>query len=92
MNVRVSVNYSDIRWKRIDLISSVSLLVSKVVQLRQMKLNGCSLSILACSDSEIRELNRKYRGMRIDRRNKLVTILLYNLDAKSEKPYPKKSN
>ena len=41
---------------------------------------------------KLKELNRKYRGMRIDWRNKLVTILLYNLDAKNEKPYPKKSN
>ena len=41
---------------------------------------------------KLKELNRKHRGMRIDRRNKLLTILLYNLYGKSEKPYPKKSN
>ena len=41
---------------------------------------------------KLKELNRKHRGMRIDRRNKLLTILLYNLYGKSEKLYPKKSN
>ena len=58
MTVRVSVNYNDPRWKRFDLTRYVRLLVSKVVQIHQIKLNDFSLSILACSDAKIKELNK----------------------------------
>ena len=61
MTVRVSVNYNDSRWRRCDLKRYVTLLVSKVIQTHQMGLNNFSLSILACSDSKIKELNKIYR-------------------------------
>ena len=59
MTVRVSVNYNDPRWKRCDLKRYVALLVSKVIQTHQMRLNESSLSVLACGDSKIKELNKK---------------------------------
>ena len=61
MTVRVSVNYNDPRWKRCDLKRYVTLLMSKVIQTHQMRLKGTSLSVLACSDSRIKELNKIYR-------------------------------
>jgi len=72
MTVRVSVNYIDPRWKRFDLNRYVRLLVSKVVQIHQIKLNGFSLSVLACSDTKIRELNRQYR-----KKNKATNVLAW---------------
>ena len=61
MTVRVSVNYNDPRWKRCDLKRYVTLLMSKVIQTHQMRLKGTSLSVLACSDLKIKELNKIYR-------------------------------
>ncbi len=72
MTVRVSVNYNDLRWKRFDLTRYVSLLVSKVVQIHQIKLNDFSLSVLACSDVMIKELNRQYR-----KKNKATNVLAW---------------
>ena len=70
--VRVSVNYNDPRWKRFDLTSSVRLLLSKVVQIHQMRIKNFSLSVLACSDSKIKELNAQYRE-----KNKATNVLAW---------------
>ena len=72
MTVRVSVNYNDPRWKRFDLTRYARLLVSKVVQIHQIKLNDFSLSVLACSDARIKELNRQYR-----KKNKATNVLAW---------------
>ena len=72
MTVRVSVNYNDSRWKRCDLKRYVTLLVSKVIQTHQMGLNNFSLSVLACSDSKIKELNKIYR-----KKNKATNVLAW---------------
>jgi probable rRNA maturation factor len=72
MTVRVSVNYNDTRWKRFDLTRYVRLLVSKVVQIHQMRVNNFSLSVLACSDSKIKKLNGQYRG-----KNKATNVLAW---------------
>ena len=72
MTVRVSVNYNDPRWKRFDLTRYVRLLASKVVQIHQIKLNDFSLSILACGDAEIKELNRQHR-----KKNKATNVLAW---------------
>ena len=72
MAVRVSVNYNDPRWKRFELARYVRLLVSKVVQIHQIKLNYFSLSVFACSDVEIKELNRQYR-----KKNKPTNVLAW---------------
>ena len=72
MTVRVSVNYNDSRWKRCDLKRYVTLLVSKVIQTHQMGLNNFSLSVLACSDSKIKELNKIYR-----KKNKVTNVLAW---------------
>ena len=72
MTVRVSVNYDDPRWKRFDLTRYARLLVSKVVQIHQIKLNDFSLSVLACSDARIKELNRQYR-----KKNKATNVLAW---------------
>ena len=61
MTVSVSVNFNDPRWKRCDLKRYVTLLASKVIQFQQIKFNDFSLSILACSDLKIKELNKIYR-------------------------------
>ena len=72
MAVRVSVYYNDSRWKRFDLTRYARLLVSKVVQIHQIKLNDFSLSVLACSDARIKELNRQYR-----KKNKATNVLAW---------------
>ena len=72
MTVRVSVNYNDPRWKRFDLTNYVRLLVSKIMQFHQMRLKNFSLSVLACSDSRIKELNREYR-----KKNKSTNVLAW---------------
>ena len=73
MTVRVSVNYNDPRWKRFDLTRYARLLVSKVVQIHQIKLNDFSLSVLACSDARIKELNWQYR-----KKNKATNVLAWS--------------
>ena len=70
--VRVSVNYNDPRWKRFDLTNYVGLLLSKVVQIHQIRTNNFSLSVLACSDSKIKELNGQYRE-----KNKATNVLAW---------------
>ena len=72
MTVRVSVNYIDPRWKRFDLTRYVRLLASKVFQIHQIKLNDFSLSVLACSDARIKELNRQYR-----KKNEATNVLAW---------------
>ena len=72
MTVRVSVNYNDYRWKRFDLTSKVRLLVSKTVQIHQIRFRDFSLSVLACSDAKIKELNKKYR-----KKNKATNVLAW---------------
>ena len=72
MTIRVSVNYIDPRWKRFDLTGYARLLVSKVVQIHQIKLNDFSLSVLACSDARIKKLNRQYR-----KKNKATNVLAW---------------
>ena len=72
MTVRVSVNYNDPRWKRFDLKRYGTLLVSKVFQTKQIRLNNASLSVLACSDSKIKELNKIYR-----KKNKATNVLAW---------------
>ena len=72
MTVRVSVNYNDYRWKRFDLTSKVRLLVSKTVQIHQIRLSDFSLSVLACSDAKIKALNKKYR-----KKNNVTNVLAW---------------
>tara|TARA_B100001057_G_scaffold244182_1_gene244496 strand:- start:55 stop:558 length:504 start_codon:yes stop_codon:yes gene_type:complete len=72
MTVRVSVNYNDPRWKRCNLEGYVTLLASKVIQIHQMRLTNFSLSLLACSDAKIRELNKIYR-----KKNKATNVLAW---------------
>ena len=72
MTVRVSVNYNDPRWKRFDFTSYVGLLLSKVVQIHQTRINNFSLSVLACSDCKIKELNGQYRE-----KNKATNVLAW---------------
>ena len=61
MTVRVSVNYNDPRWKRFNLARYITALLSKVAQIHQIRLNNFSLSVLACGDVKIKELNKEYR-------------------------------
>ena len=72
MAVKVSVNYNDPRWKRFDLKKYVTLLVSKVIQTHQMRLNDSSLSVLACCDTKIKELNKIHR-----KKNKATNVLAW---------------
>ena len=72
MTVKVSVNYNDPRWKRCDLKRHVTLLVSKVMQTHQMRLKDTSLSVLACDDLKIKELNKIYR-----KKNKATNVLAW---------------
>ena len=72
MTVSVSVNFNDPRWKRCDLKKYVTLLASKVIQFQQIKFNDFSLSILACSDLKIKELNKIYR-----KKNKVTNVLAW---------------
>ena len=72
MTVRVSVNYNDPRWKRYDLKRCVTVLASKVLQTHQMRLNDFSLSVLACGESKIKELNNIFR-----KKNKATNVLAW---------------
>ena len=72
MTVRVSVNYNDPRWKRYDLKRHVTLLLSKVIQTHQIRLKESSLSVLACDDLKIKELNKIYR-----KKNKVTNVLAW---------------
>ncbi|MFL2800302.1 MAG: rRNA maturation RNase YbeY [Paracoccaceae bacterium] len=72
MTVRVSVNYNDLRWKRFDFTSYVGLLLSKIVQIHQMKIDNFSLSVLACGNSRIKKLNGQYR-----KKNKATNVLAW---------------
>ena len=82
MRIRVSVNYNDLRWKRFNLDRYITLLISKVAQIHQIRLNNFSISVFACSDAKIKELNREFR-----KKNKATNVLawpamhnLFNLD------------
>ena len=72
MTVSVSVNYNDPRWKRCNLKNYVTSLASKVIKIHQMSLNNFSLSVLACSDAKIKELNKTYR-----KKNKVTNVLAW---------------
>ena len=72
MTIRVSVNYNDPRWKRFNLARYIRLLISKVAQFHRIRLNNFSLSVLACSDVKIKELNREYR-----KKNKATNVLAW---------------
>ena len=72
MTVRVSVNYNDPRWKRFDFTSYVGLLLSKIVQIHQMKIDNFSLSVLACGNARIKQLNGQYR-----KKNKATNVLAW---------------
>ena len=72
MTIRVSVNYNDPRWKRFNLARYITLLLSKVAQIHQIRLNNFSLSVLACGDVKIKELNKEYR-----KKNKATNVLAW---------------
>ena len=72
MTIRVSVNYNDLRWKRFNLARYIRLLLSKVAQIHQIRLNNFSLSVLACGDVKIKELNKEYR-----KKNKATNVLAW---------------
>ena len=72
MTIRVSVNYKDLRWKRFNLARYIRLLLSKVAQIHQIRLTNLSLSVLACGDIKIKELNREYR-----KKNKATNVLAW---------------
>ncbi len=72
MTIRVSINYNDPRWKRLNLARYIRLLLSKVAQFHQIRLNKFSVSVLACSDVKIKELNREYR-----KKNKATNVLAW---------------
>ena len=79
MTIKVSVSYNDQRWKRFNLARYITLLLSKVAQIHQIRLNNFSLSVLACGDVKIKELNKEYR-----KKNKATNVLAWpamnNLD------------
>ena len=72
MTVKVSVNYNDPRWKRFNLDRCIRLLLSKVAQIHQIRLNNFSLSVLAWSEVKIKERNREYR-----KKNKATNVLAW---------------
>ena len=72
MMIKVSVSYNDQRWKRFNLARYITLLLSKVAQIHQIRLNNFSLSVFACSDVKIKELNREYR-----KKNKATNVLAW---------------
>ena len=72
MTIKVSVSYNDQRWKRFNLARYITLLLSKVAQIHQIRLNNFSLSVLACGDVKIKELNKEYR-----KKNKATNVLAW---------------
>ena len=72
MAIKVSVSYNDQRWKRFNLARYITLLLSKVAQIHQIRLNNFSLSVLACGDVKIKELYKEYR-----KKNKATNVLAW---------------
>ena len=75
MTIKVSVSYNDQRWKRFNLARYITLLLSKVAQIHQIRLNNFSLSVLACGDVKIKELNKEYRKKK--QRNERLSVAGY---------------
>ena len=94
MIVDLEINYIDERWRRFDFKKYVKILLRTDFVLSKVRNREISLSLLACSDKEIKILNHTYLG-----KNKITNVLawpaeqingFYNL-TKQEKKIKKKT-
>ena len=72
MIVDVEINYSDERWRRFDFKKYINILLRTDFVLSKIRNRELSLSLLACSDKEIKILNHAYLG-----KNKITNVLAW---------------
>ena len=72
MIVDVEINYSDERWRRFDFKKYINILLRTDFVLSKIRTSKLSLSLLACSDKEIKILNHVYLG-----KNKITNVLAW---------------
>ena len=72
MIVDLEINYIDERWRRFDFKKYVKILLRTDFVLSKIRNREISLSLLACSDKEIKILNYTYLG-----KNKITNVLAW---------------
>ena len=72
MIVDLEINYIDERWRRFDFKKYVKILLRTDFVLSKVRNREISLSLLACSDKEIKILNHTYLG-----KNKITNVLAW---------------
>ena len=72
MIVDLEINYIDERWRRFDFKRYVKILLRTDFVLSKIRNREISLSLLACSDKEIKILNHTYLG-----KNKITNVLAW---------------
>ena len=72
MIVDLEINYIDERWRRFDFKKYVKILLRTDFVLSKIRNREISLSLLACSDKEIKILNHTYLG-----KNKITNVLAW---------------
>tara|TARA_B100001250_G_scaffold384003_1_gene378403 strand:+ start:1980 stop:2471 length:492 start_codon:yes stop_codon:yes gene_type:complete len=72
MIVDLDVNYSDRRWHRFDFIKYMKLLFKADILLSKIKTREVAVSLLACNNNEIKELNYAFLG-----KNKSTNVLAW---------------
>ena len=85
MIVDLEINYSDERWRRFDFKKYIKILLRTDFVLSKIKNREISLSLLACSNKEIKKLNRAYLG-----KNKITNVLAWPAEKLNESCNSKK--
>ena len=79
MLVDLEINYSDERWRRFDFKKYIKILLRTDFVFSKIRNREISLSLLACSDKEIKILNNAYLG-----KNKITNVLAWPADPLDE--------
>ena len=72
MIVDIDVNYSDERWRRFDFKKYIKILLRTDIVLSKIRKRELGISLLACSNKEIKILNHAYLG-----KNKITNVLAW---------------
>ena len=79
MIVDLEINYIDERWRRFDFKKYIKILLRTDFVLSRIRNREISLSLLACSDKEIKKLNHAYLG-----NNKITNVLAWPAEQLNE--------
>ena len=85
MIVDLEINYIDERWRRFDFKKYIKILLRTDFVLSKIRNQEISLSVLACSDKEIKILNHTYLG-----KNKITNVLAWPAEQLNERCNPEK--